>query len=53
MAVPRALPAGEYTLQVTVYDWQTHARLPLSEISTGAEVGWGDTLVVGLVTVTE
>jgi hypothetical protein len=46
-----ALPPGEYEAQVTVYNWQTHRRLPLAEVSTGTVVGWGDTLVAGMVSV--
>lgn len=46
-----SLPPGEYVAQVTVYNWQTGVRLPLGEVSTGAAVGWGDTLVPGMVIV--
>ncbi|MBN1311432.1 MAG: glycosyltransferase family 39 protein [Anaerolineae bacterium] len=41
------IPVGEYDIQVSIYNWQTMARLPVFEVSTGHEVYWGDILVFG------
>lgn len=45
LTLPATLPAGEYTLIVGVYDWQTGARLPVQ----GTNAGPGDVVQVGVV----
>jgi hypothetical protein len=46
-----ALPAGDYGVQLSVYDWQTLVRQPVLETSSGDPTAWGDVLLFAMLRV--
>lgn len=51
LGIPLDAPPGYYHLEWVVYDWRTVERLPVIEDGTGADLVWGDVLVLAAVDV--
>jgi hypothetical protein len=53
LSIPAEAPGGYYHLELSLYNWQTGARLPLLEDGGAEPIGWGDVLRAAAVDVTE